>query len=197
VIVSNRSFDRLLQELKIATVKLVWGDPLENKTDVGPLIHASKRDELSAIIAAALADNGAKRIEYPLEAKAKQTWVAAGNYAQPVIACCDNPQHALVQEETMSPLLVVQCAGNFDEALALNNGVRHGLSAALFSHRADLQQKFLNQAACGILRLNTSTAGADVRLPFGGWKASSVGPPEHGMADPLLYTRIQAVYGAS
>ena len=97
----------------------------------------------------------------------------------------------------MSPLLVVQRAVDFDEAIALNNGVRHGLAAALFSHRADLQQTFLKEAQCGIIRLNTSTAGADVRLPFGGWKASSVGPPEHGIADALFYTRIQAVYGAS
>jgi acyl-CoA reductase-like NAD-dependent aldehyde dehydrogenase/nicotinamidase-related amidase len=197
VVVSHRCFDQLLHELKTATAKMVWSDPLESKTDIGPLIHSSKRDELNAIVTAALADGGANRIEYPLEAMTQQIWTTAGTYAQPVIACCDQPQHVLVQEETMSPLLVIQQAADFDEALALNNVVRHGLAAALFSQRADLRRRFLNEAECGILRLNSSTAGADIRLPFGGWKESGLGPPEHGMADPLFVTRIQADYGAS
>jgi acyl-CoA reductase-like NAD-dependent aldehyde dehydrogenase len=36
----------------------------------------------------------------------------------------------------------------------------------------------------------------DVSLPFGGWKMSGLGPPEHGEGDRLFYTRMQAVYGA-
>ena len=60
----------------------------------------------------------------------------------------------------------------------------------------ELQERFLAEAQAGILKINTSTAGADISLPFGGWKASGVGPPEHGEADRLFYTRMQAVYGA-
>jgi acyl-CoA reductase-like NAD-dependent aldehyde dehydrogenase len=37
----------------------------------------------------------------------------------------------------------------------------------------------------------------DATLPFGGWKASGIGPPEHGEGDRLFYTRMQAVYGES
>ena len=96
----------------------------------------------------------------------------------------------------MTPLLVLQRAESFEHALALSNGVRYGLAAALFSNSRELQQRFLEQAQAGILRLNSSTAGADITLPFGGWKASGLGPPEHGVADRLFYTRLQAVYGA-
>ena len=95
----------------------------------------------------------------------------------------------------MSPILVVQRAENFDHALDLCNGTRYGLDAALFSNVSELQEKFLEKAKAGILKINTSTAGADVSLPFGGWKASGIGPPEHGEADRLFYTRMQAVYG--
>ena len=97
----------------------------------------------------------------------------------------------------MGPLLVVQRAENFEHALALCNGVRHGLAAALFSESQELREKFLEEARAGILKFNVSTAGADVSLPFGGWKASGVGPPEHGEADRLFYTQMQAVYGAT
>ena len=97
----------------------------------------------------------------------------------------------------MSPVLVVQRAEDFDHALTLCNGVRQGLIASLFTASSELQLRFLNEAQAGVLKLNASTAGVDVALPFGGWKASGLGPPEHGDGDCLFYTRMQAVYGAS
>jgi acyl-CoA reductase-like NAD-dependent aldehyde dehydrogenase len=121
--------------------------------------------------------------------------VSQGAYAQPVIVGCDSPSHALVQEETMSPLLIVQSANDFDHALELCNGVRHGLMAALFSLSIPWQEKFLDVARAGVLKLNSATAGADVTLPFGGWKASGIGPAEHGESDLQFFTRAQAVYG--
>ena len=95
----------------------------------------------------------------------------------------------------MSPLLVVQRAENFEHALALCNGVRQGLIACLFSNTRELQERFLEEAKAGILKFNVSSAGVDVSLPFGGWKGSGLGPPEHGECDRLFYTHIQAVYG--
>jgi acyl-CoA reductase-like NAD-dependent aldehyde dehydrogenase len=45
-----------------------------------------------------------------------------------------------------------------------------------------------------MLKINESTAGAVGDAPFGGWKASGIGPPEHGMFDVEFYTRPQTVY---
>lgn len=95
----------------------------------------------------------------------------------------------------MSPMLIVQRARSFDDAMKLCNGVRHGLISSLFSSSKQLCDRFLNEAETGIVKFNSSTAGVDVRLTFGGCKASSVGPPEHGEGDILFYTRLQAVYG--
>ena len=194
VIVPEKLFGKFLRELKIAAERLNWGDPLEKTTDIGPVIHAGKRDEQLELISAAQNSGAARRIEFLFGNRAKENWVKAGAYAQPVIVCCDEPNHPLVQEETMSPLLVVQRAENFGHALKLCNGVRHGLVAALFSNSRELQKKFLAEAQAGMLKLNSSTAGADVTLPFGGWKTSGIGPPEHGEGDPLFYTKIQTVY---
>jgi aldehyde dehydrogenase (NAD+) len=91
---------------------------------------------------------------------------------------------------------VVQPASDFDHALRLCNGVRQGLVAALFSRSAERQARFLQEAQSGILKLNLATADADAEAPFGGWKASGVGPPEHGDSDRDVYTRPQAVYTA-
>ena len=196
VVVCAPRFESFLRELKIAAEKLVWGDPLKKSTDIGPVIHAGKREEHAALIHASKNSGAAHRVEWLFEKRARESWVKAGAYAQPAIVCCDEPDHLLVQEETMSPLLVVQRADDFDHALKLCNGVRHGLVAALFSHSPELRQKFLAEARAGILKFNSATAGVDVSLPFGGWKASGLGPPEHGEGDRLFYTRMQAVYGA-
>lgn len=194
VIVHAPRFEALMAELKAAAERLVWGDPLNAATDIGPVIDAAKRDEMAALLAAAEADGAAHRVELLQRARAAEPWTQDGAYIQPVIACCDRSAHPLVQEETMSPLLVVQRADDFGHALALSNGVRHGLAAAVFTTSEDIREKFLEEAAAGILKFNSSTAGADITLPFGGWNHSGLGPPEHGQADRLFYTRLQSVY---
>ncbi len=196
MIIKDALFDRFLRELKVEAEKLHWGDPLLESTHIGPVIHTAKRDEQAALIKAAQESGAARRVEFLFASHAKEPWIKTGAYAQPVIVCCDDLDHPLVQEETMSPLLVVQRAGDFDEALKLCNGVRHGLAAALFSGSATIQEQFLAEARAGILKINSTTAGVDVSLPFGGWKMSGSGPPEHGDGDRLFYTRMQAVYGA-
>lgn len=195
VIVHSGDFEKFLAALESATARLRWGDPLEAETEIGPVLNSTKRDELNSLIALAQNDGAAHRVVLPQSERAAEPWVRAGAYAQPVITCCDQPEHQLVQEETMSPLLVVQRADDFDHALALCNGVRHGLIASLFSNSAELQKMFLGEARAGVLKLNSSTAGVDITLPFGGWKSSGLGPPEHGDSDVQFYTRMQAVYG--
>ncbi len=188
-------FEKFLTEVESATARLRWGDPLELETEIGPVLNAGKRDELESLIALAKSEGAVSRVIHPQSQRAAEAWLKAGAYAQPIIACCDNPSHPLVQEETMSPLLVVQRAKDFNHALTLSNGVRHGLIASLFSRSTDLQKQFLEKAQAGVLKFNSSTAGVDITLPFGGWKASGLGPPEHGDGDGEFYTRMQAVYG--
>jgi len=195
MIVPAHRFDESLAALEKAALRLRLGDPLDESTEIGPMISAAARDEHARRIAAAEATGDAHRVVRLFQDDLRKPWARAGAYAQPVIAGCDRPDHLLVQEETMSPLLVVQRAEDFEHALALCNGVRHGLIASLFSSSPDHQQRFLDGVAAGVLKLNRSTAGVDVALPFGGWKTSGLGPPEHGVGDALFYTRMQAVYG--
>jgi alpha-ketoglutaric semialdehyde dehydrogenase len=196
LIVSPAQFEPLLQELQAAAEQLAWGEPLDPATEIGPVISAAKRDEVAALVAGARADGDIHRVVTLQQNRAADPGLRAGAYAPPSIVCCDRPDHTLVQEETMGPVLVVQRAEDFEHALELCNGVRHGLASALFSRSADWQKRFLESARAGVLKLNAATAGVDVTLPFGGWKASGIGPPEHGEGDRLFYTRLQTVYGA-
>ena len=47
----------------------------------------------------------------------------------------------------------------------------------------------------GNVQLDRSTTDADAEAPLGGWKASGLGPPEHGVGNAAFYLRPQAVYG--
>jgi len=93
--------------------------------------------------------------------------------------------------------MVLQPASDFDHALRLCNGVRYGLVAALFSDDSGRRTHFLDDAQAGILKIDSTTADADAEAPFGGWKASGIGPPEHGPSNREVYSRTQAVYVAT
>jgi acyl-CoA reductase-like NAD-dependent aldehyde dehydrogenase len=114
-----------------------------------------------------------------------------------VLVVCNDPQAEVVQEESFGPVLVIQPAEHWNQALELCEGVRQGLVAALWSNSANRQHEFLDRVRVGMVKFNQSTAGATAAAPFGGWKHSGVGPFEHGLADREFYTRFQTLYAPS
>jgi alpha-ketoglutaric semialdehyde dehydrogenase len=192
VIVQEACCEEFIQMLLKATASLKWGDPLDVDTDIGPLVNASGRERVAVAVERAVSECG--RPLLPLREHPPTVEEHAGKFYPPTILYCDDPAHEIVQEETFGPVLVVQPAQDWDDAMRLCNGVRQGLAAAVFTTSRDIAQKFLEQARAGILKVNQSTAGAAVDAPFGGWKASGVGTPEHGRFDAEFFTRPQTVY---
>jgi acyl-CoA reductase-like NAD-dependent aldehyde dehydrogenase/nicotinamidase-related amidase len=188
VIVHRERRDELMELLLRETAALPWGDPHDEVTHVGPMVGPEQRERLAEMIV---------RSGLPAHTPHGRATVEGieGAWYPPTIVCCEDPRAELVQRETFGPLLVVQQAGDWDTALALVNGVEQGLAAALFSRSPANAERFLADARTGIVKLNRSTADAEVDMPFGGWKASAVGPPEHGRFDADFYTRAQTVYG--
>jgi len=189
VIVDASTYSAFLDRLQAATAVFPWGDPFEETTRMGPLISAASRERVVAILERATAAGAT--VLSPWSRKAPK---AGGAWHPPVIVTCDEPLAEIVQEETFGPVLVVQRAEGWEHALALLNGVRQGLAAALFSRSEEKRRDFLARARAGILKIGESTADAAADLPFGGWKASGFGPPEHGPGNRDFYTRLQAIY---
>ncbi|HEY7113641.1 MAG TPA: aldehyde dehydrogenase family protein [Thermoanaerobaculia bacterium] len=188
-VVQDRIFDRFAEALAAATAALRWGDPLDPATDVGPLLSVAARDRVAAAVARA--EGETERIVTPHAGLPPD---AAGAYLPPTIVVGPGPASEIVQTETFGPVLVLQRARDFDEALELAGGVRQGLVAALFGGR-EHAARFLERTRAGVLKRDRTTAGADASAPFGGWKFSGLGPPERGPGDVEFYTRIQALYG--
>jgi acyl-CoA reductase-like NAD-dependent aldehyde dehydrogenase/nicotinamidase-related amidase len=198
VVVEARLRDALLERLTAATAELAWGDPLDPATDVGPLVSLDARDRVEAALERA-ASSGARVLRPHATRPEAAALRAAGAYCAAALVWGAAHDSEIVQEETFGPVLVLEPAGDFDEALALADGVRQGLVAALFAGREDRarRERFLAAARAGILKWNASTSDADAAAPFGGWKASGVGPPEHGVGDVEFYGRLQALYGVT
>jgi acyl-CoA reductase-like NAD-dependent aldehyde dehydrogenase/nicotinamidase-related amidase len=188
-IVDSSIYDVFLDQLVMASRRLICGDPADEKTQIGPLISSASRNRVKAVIDRARA--AALRVINPL---GKLDSARGDAWLEPTIVCCDDPSAEIVQEETFGPVLVVQQAGDWDQAISLCNGVKQGLAAAIFTTSPKRIEDFLRRARAGILKINGSTANAGVDLPFGGWKASGIGPAEHGPANREFFTRMQSIY---
>jgi acyl-CoA reductase-like NAD-dependent aldehyde dehydrogenase len=191
VIVHRDCRQELLDLLLEETAAMAWGDPRLPETRVGPLVSPAERDRVARLVARA---GDGVRLIAPHDAEAPEAEGFDGSWYPPSIACCDDPNHELVREESFAPLLVVQTARDWDQAIELLNAVPQGLAAALFSSSDELAERFLREAHAGVLKLGRSTADAEVDVPFGGWKGSGIGLPEHGDFDRDFYTRPQVVY---
>jgi aldehyde dehydrogenase (NAD+) len=120
---------------------------------------------------------------------------------QPTIVQAPKGEFPLAQEETFAPILYVFEYERWDEAVALHNGVRQGLSSAVFTNDVREMEAFLSGAGsdCGIANVNMGTSGAEIGGAFGGEKETG-GGRESGSDSWKQYMRRQTTainYGKS
>jgi aldehyde dehydrogenase (NAD+) len=157
---------------------------------MGPLIDGSAVESYLSAIAAAKAHGGrvlcgGERPSGPAP--------AGGLYVTPCIIEADNTW-AIVQQETFAPILYAMTYGSIEEAIALQNDVRQGLSSAIFTN--DMREAELFASArgsdCGIANVNIGTSGAEIGGAFGGEKETG-GGRESGSDAWKSYMRRQTV----
>jgi aldehyde dehydrogenase (NAD+) len=184
LIVHEAVADKLVDRLVDAYKQVPIGDPLENGTLMGPLVtQQAIRDMMSALDKAqeqgGTVVTGGAVLDRP------------GNFVEPTIVRI--PAEAeIVQEETFAPILYVIEASDLDEAIAIQNGVRQGLSSAIFTDSLRSAERFLSAVGsdCGIANVNIGTSGAEIGGAFGGEKETG-GGREAGSDSWKLYMRRQ------
>ncbi|WP_293780183.1 aldehyde dehydrogenase family protein [uncultured Aeromicrobium sp.] len=171
VIVHESVKDELVGRLTTAYGTLTIGSPLESSTLVGPLIDGAAAEAFEAAIAQAVADGGT------LLAGGDRAKVAGdGHYVHPAIV--EMPaQTPIVRTETFAPLLYILTYRDFNEALALHNGVDQGLSSSIFTLDVREAETFLSTVGsdCGIANVNIGPSGAEIGGAFGGEKETGGG----------------------
>ncbi|HXY61025.1 MAG TPA: aldehyde dehydrogenase family protein [Chthoniobacterales bacterium] len=170
VIMHESVADKVRSKLLSAYESLRIGNPLDKKTLMGPLIDKGAVDMVQGSIQK-LKDEGGE-ILYGGE----RMDLPGGCYMKPCVANA-KPNFKIVQEETFGPLLYLMTYRNFDEAIAIQNGVPQGLTSSIFTNDVREAEKFVSAVGsdCGIANVNTGTSGAEIGGAFGGEKNTGGG----------------------
>jgi aldehyde dehydrogenase (NAD+) len=157
-------------KLLSAYKSLPIGNPLDSKTVMGPLIDKHAVDAVQDSIQR-LKDEGGE-VLYGGE----RLTVPGGCYMKPCLATA-KPDFDIVKDETFGPLLYLLTYRDFDEAIAIQNGVPQGLTSSIFTNDVREAEKFVSAVGsdCGIANVNTGTSGAEIGGAFGGEKQTGGG----------------------
>ncbi len=153
-------------EAFIARVKeLKLGDPLDESTDVGPMIH----------------DRGVAKMQQHVDdaaskgATVHQFHERDGRLYPPTVLTGVTGDMLAATEETFGPIAAIMSYSTVDEAIEIANGTEYGLNAAVFTQSVRDAWKFVDSLQFGTVLVNETTNYWDQLAPFGGAKASGIG----------------------
>jgi acyl-CoA reductase-like NAD-dependent aldehyde dehydrogenase len=190
LIVHRSIHDDFVHRLRKRVARLVLGDGLDERTDVGPVINdravekiasyaAIGRDEADLVIGGDPAREGA---------------LERGSFFQPTIFTEVQPDARIAQEEIFGPVTSIIPVDGWDETVRIVNSVKYGLSTSLFTRDVNLAFRSIRDFDSGLGYVNHGTIGAEAHLPFGGTKATGNGHREVGQAALEFFSEWKSVY---
>ncbi len=163
--------DAVYEEFKELFVKemssRVVGDPMDPKTDVGPLVRSSQLEEVESQVDDAVRKGakvlcGGKRIP------------TRGYYYEPTVLEGCSAEMKVLRDEVFGPVAPLINAKGDQEAVALANETRYGLGASVWTRDGGKAMAVGLAIEAGVIFVNGAVK-SDPRMPFGGVKASGYG----------------------
>ena len=184
LIIHESVYDQVKNRLLDIYKNINIGDPLEDGTLVGPLIDEDAVKTMQNALMA-IKKEGGNIIFGGEEIKGE------GYYVRPALAEV-NSDSQMIQEETFAPILYLLKYSTLEEAMAIHNGVKQGLSSSMFTLNMREAEQFLSARGsdCGIANINIGTSGAEIGGAFGGEKETG-GGRESGSDAWKAYMRRQ------
>src|SRR3954447_15338587 len=190
VIVERPVVDQLLQRRESRAKGLRLGDGLDPATDVGPLVNAPAVDKVASYI-----DIGRSEGELVIGgSRATDGPLGNGHFFEPTIFAGVSPMDRIGQEEIFGPVLSIIPVADYNEAMMALNQTRYGLSSSIFTSDVNTAFRAMRDFETGIVYVNAGTTGAEVHLPFGGWKETGNGHREAGNIALDTYTEWKSIY---
>jgi len=189
LIVHEDIYDDVKKVITDAYTQLSVGNPLDEANHVGPLIDLQAVEAYNKAIEQAKTEGGNVLVEGGVFSG---EGYESGCYVKPCIIEANNA-YEIVQEETFAPILyLLKYSGDVHEAIAIQNGVKQGLSSAIMTNSMREAHLFLSAAGsdCGIANVNIGTSGAEIGGAFGGEKETG-GGRESGSDAWKAYMRRQ------
>ena len=186
LIVTAGIHDAFLDKLTAAAADLVIGDPLDSKTQIGPVVDQGQLDQNLEYLALAATEG--------CDVRGGGLGNGNGYFMHPAIFAGASNQMRVSREEIFGPMASVIKVTDYDEALAVANDTEFGLSSGICTTSLKLATDFRRNAKAGMVMVNLPTAGVDYHVPFGGRKGSSYGPREQGSYAREFYTTVKTSY---
>ncbi|MBC7951581.1 MAG: phosphonoacetaldehyde dehydrogenase [Rhodospirillaceae bacterium] len=181
ILVQRGIADAFVAALARRTQALVCGNPMDERTDIGTVIDEAAAIAIERRVEAALAAGATLVTGQP-----RQGALFHPTVLDHVPADCE-----LVAEETFGPVAPVIRFDDIDQAIALSNGTRYGLSSGVCTDRLDWVTRFVTELKVGSLNVWEAPGYRSEASPFGGVKDSGLGCKE-GVAEAIkLYSTIK------
>ena len=162
--------------------RLVVGDPMDEKTDVGPLSSVKQAMEVEGQVKKSV-EMGAKLLCGGHRREA---------FYDPTLVTGVRPGMPLFDEEVFGPVFAITVATSTEHALELSNQSKYGLGMQLFTESKSAANMFIKEAAEGAVFINAMVK-SDPRLPFGGLKSSGFGR-ELSLEGIREFTNIKTIW---
>ena len=166
-IIHEKIYDEFLKRFVAGVSAIRIGDPMDEKTQLGPLATGAIRDQLdnqvkASVAAGARLVTGGKKLD------------REGFFYAPTVLTDIPPQAPAAREELFGPVASVFKAKDLADAIRIANGTTFGLGASAWTRDAAERDRFIADIESGLLFINGMVA-SDPRLPFGGVKNSGFG----------------------
>jgi glyceraldehyde-3-phosphate dehydrogenase (NADP+) len=165
VLVGGKAYGDFLDALKPAVEGITTGNPLDEKVKMGPMIREADAARVNDWIKEAVGQ-GARVVT----GGARQ-----GRMHQPTIIADVKPEMRISCDELFGPAVAVTRFDGIDEAIAMANDSRYGLSAGIFTQNIDWAMKFAREVDSGNLMINSGPQWRADLMPYGGLKESGMG----------------------
>jgi acyl-CoA reductase-like NAD-dependent aldehyde dehydrogenase len=165
ILVHEDVHDELVARLVASVRALRVGDPADDETDVGPMISETAAVRAERTIAATVAAGA--RVAVGRERR--------GAFLDPTVLVDVVPAMEIAREEAFAPVAAVMRYETLDEAVAIANGTRYGLQAAVFTESIDVALHLARRIEVGGVMVNEGSHFRIDQMPFGGVKDSGVG----------------------
>jgi acyl-CoA reductase-like NAD-dependent aldehyde dehydrogenase len=165
VFVHKTRWQTLAQRLTEGIEQMVAGDPLDELTQIGPMISLAAAERAAAWIEKAV-DAGARLIT---------GGERRGAHLSPALLAKVPRSTALFKEEAFAPIVFLNPYDTFDEAIAAVNDSRYGLQAAVFTKDWGRITQAFREIEAGAILINEATSWRAEHMPYGGTKESGTG----------------------
>lgn len=168
--------------------RLRLGDPLDETTEVGPLVNRAQLERVERYVQIGR-DEGAR-----LSCGGKRPSTLPGYFFEPTLFTQVEPAMRLAREEIFGPVLAVLRYRDLDHAIALVNDIDYGLSSSIYTRDVRAAFRAADELEAGITYVNAPTIGAECHLPFGGVKQTGNGHREGGWGPYEFFSEVKTVY---